>query len=653
MEQKEYTKTYKPADYTDKELTFRNNIIAMCQDSVAQRNQKFVEFDDQTYEQYYESNEKAANSYIKPRANEEDVRVVTGTTKNKKGTLLSALLSYNFGVNVKAFDPKDRLDAEIGSSATDCITKSRQIEEPRYDEKRIAYYNEYCKQGNVFIQENWWEYEIPDYETPNASLSGIKVKGVDFRERIAERFARCESSMVCGLNVFPGTIKEFYIENQPYLILRNVLPWQFLEAKYKNWERWENVNTRFDPTIPRDNKIKYDEWMMQSIKQKSLGEELFVFEKWSNRMMIMVNGTMMLPIMFPLKALLGTSEYPVVKGDADPISRYFFWSKSIPADTKVDQQLFDEFLRLALAKTRRSFKPPMGNNTGQELSNRIFMPGTMTPNIDEKKLFKLLPDDQGVTQSEFAMIEYLKGIIDQKSVSPIMEGQPVNKVMTARESMEIKQQGMAKMGLPVLGIMNMEIRLAWLRLQNIITHWTDPVDYKVEEVKGGVPKVDKKYREITIDTTLDDGQAGQKIIKFTTGELPTSEMLSAREKFIQKKTGRRERHIYINPELWKSIKYNYLIECTPVPKNSSELESALFSENVSEGFNLFGPQSFKMDYLKQRWATVKKEDYEKMFNQMPEEQQMPMSGEEAQTGQLNQQMQPQKQLSLRDLTGVR
>ena len=76
--------------------------------------------------------------------------------------------------------------------------------------------------------------------------------------------------------------------------------------------------------------------------------------KWTNEFMIWCNGVMMLPLGYPLTALNGKCEYTVIKLSVEPISEFFFYSKSIPAKTKVDQAIYDEMYRLMILKFRQS-----------------------------------------------------------------------------------------------------------------------------------------------------------------------------------------------------------------------------------------------------------------------------------------------------------
>ena len=54
----------------------------------------------------------------------------------------------------------------------------------------------------------------------------------------------------------------------------------------------------------------------------------------------------------------------------------------------------------------------------------------------------------------------------------------------------------------------------------------------------------------------------------------------------------------------------------------------MFKQNIKDGFEIFGPQTLNMEYLKQRYAILSKEDPDKFFVQG--QQAMPMAMQQLQ-----------------------
>lgn len=589
-------------NYSEEEASYRAGLIKKLTSAQIARDTSYPEFNDMTYSEYYNSNAKAANSYIPPKRNPDDTRIVTGTTEEKEGTLLSAVLNYNLEPNILAFD-KDMMEVdELGRNVEDLVKKSRQLED--YDEKRVLIYKELFDQGSCFVEEQWVEETKITKKLNNINWSdGVKVKGLKWTEKVEPGFVGCRARLMRGDKVYLGNIKEFDIKKQPYLFTVDIMTYAEAEAIYKNWDRWEFVPNKIVHTNPENT-----DWSLETL-QENFVEVIKFQDKWSNEFMIMINGVMMLPIEFPLEAISPSGDYTIAKGDVFPISQFFAYSKSIPAKTKVDQETLDEMMKLIILKTRKSFMPPMANNTGRVLSRKIFSPGEITNQLDPKKL-QTIGDASGVTASEFSAFEFIKNIIDQKSVSPTFSGENVKGSQTATEIMELKKQQMMKLGLVIFGVISLEKQLSWLRTYNILANWTKEQDTRVNDVTGEIEKV---FKSIEVDTQLEDTSMGKKIIEFSpnAGDY-TPEQIMEEENQLSQIRRQPVRKVYINPEIAKVRNFWY-INVIPTEKNSSDLERIMFKQDIQDSITLFGPESMNFPYLMKRFAVLSKQDPEKWF----------------------------------------
>jgi len=596
-------------DYSDAEKQFRTRIITEMNKSKDQRSQSHPEFDDMDYITYWQTNAKAGNAYIPPKVDEQDIRTTSGATLEKKNTLLTSILNLNLEPDIEAFNREDRHVEELGTVMEDMIKKSRKIED--YDEKRIGFYNELLTQGTVFAEERYVEYQLPNKEMETFGLDDVsKMK---WKKKIATVYKDCASSLVIGLNVYLGNIREKDIQKQPFVVLRRLISRPEAKATYGKWDRFKNVPFHLTATTGQEevDSVPYNDWTLESF-QSGMVEEIRYMNRWSNDLMIMLNGVLMFPVRedgtFPLSSVTGAKLYPVAMGRIEPITN-FAYGKSIPAKTKVDQALFDEMLKALVIKTRKSYYPPMANNTGQTLSKRVLWAGNIEEGINPDRL-QPIGDNNGVSQAEFNAIGFVKQIIDEKSVSPIMEGMAQKERQTAREIIELKQQSMMKMGLAISGVVNFERQLSKLRLYNILKNWTDPIERGIGETSKDV------YRVITVDTSFEDGQDGQRVIEFTE-DLPTDEQVFAEEKIIKQARGKNVRKNYINPTMLRGIDYIWNMEITPTPKDTNALRQAQFEESVQKALAIFAPfgKIPNLDYLGLRWAINAGENPDKFWAQ--------------------------------------
>jgi hypothetical protein len=358
-------------------------------------------------------------------------------------------------------------------------------------------------------------------------------------------------------------------------------------------------------------------------------EEVRYFDKWKNEYQIVLNGVMMLPVGFPMSATLGVCEYPIAKGDAEPISRNFFYSRGLGAKTKMDQSMMDEMFKMMIVKTRKSFKPPIANKSQYTIGAEVYLPGQIFNNLDGDKI-KPIGDNTGVTSAEFNMIQFVKGIIDNKSVTPLMEGQSPGQGATARQIIEQKQQSMIKIGMPMLGVLNFEKRMAWLRIYNILKNWTTPVDQRLGEVGGKIKDMDV-YRTVDIEKESEDGKTGREIIQMQE-DLPSSEQVLAEEEIYNKVKGEKVKKVYLNPKVLGSLKYTWNVNIEPTEKNSGMLKAARFEEMIGKMIQMFAPigKMINAEWAGERMAVLNGEDpgkvWEKAQPQQPQIPGMPPQG---------------------------
>ena len=66
-----------PIVYSNEELKVRSELIKVCTAARDERERPHAEFDEMTFSQYYDTNKRADLSYIPPKKNRDDKRIVT------------------------------------------------------------------------------------------------------------------------------------------------------------------------------------------------------------------------------------------------------------------------------------------------------------------------------------------------------------------------------------------------------------------------------------------------------------------------------------------------------------------------------------------------------------------------------------------------
>ena len=149
--------------YKEEDKEYLSFVQGRLETSKRVRSQVIPEYSNTTYRQYFDSNEKIANTIHEPKKNDDDVIVAAGTIEQKLDALLSNINNLNLTPEVFAFDKQNNKIASLGRALQDIIhdTEIREGGDGGGDEeKKMLRQRELLKQGTVFVQEEWlktWE----------------------------------------------------------------------------------------------------------------------------------------------------------------------------------------------------------------------------------------------------------------------------------------------------------------------------------------------------------------------------------------------------------------------------------------------------------------------------------------------------------------
>lgn len=597
--------------YSQDEELYRKYLLDKLTKARDNREASQIEFDDCGYTAHYDTNYKTGNSYIRKKKNKEDSRIVTGTTLEKENTFLSAILNYNFEPSIKAFDKMDLPLNGLGDKLESLVKKSRSIEQ--YEDKRPLFYKEGADQGTWFAEEVWVEEWKIQKKLKDIDYTKVDVKKIKWETTRERKIIGAQANLIPGTGVYLGNIKQFFMHKQPYVFTRDVISYDEARACYGEYDRFEYVS-RTLKTTDTYNDSQVRKWNLEELED-GMVEVVKYQDKYNNEYMLMLNGVMMLPVGFPLTAISPSGEYTLVKGDIEPISEFFAYSKSYPAKTKVPQEILDDTIRTMVLRMRQLLEPPLANNTSTVLSRKIFYPGNITPDINPNQIQKILGENNQIGAGEFQVFNLVKQIVDEMTTSPIMSGQAAGGRATATEVMQMKQQSMMKLGYAIFGILAFERNLAWLRLYNILANYTKPIDTKINDITGQLEDV---YMSVT-STESDENGSFTRVIDFNPQGLEKSQEQVDAEAKIMSTPKNEIQKVYMNPKIISEnfLKWNFVIDVTPTPKDSSELEISLFIEKVMKAKQIFGPQSTNDPYLRNRLAVMSKEDPEQFWAKQP------------------------------------
>lgn len=608
--------------YFTVEGEYRRFLLQRMLDARNNREAPQIFYNGLTYTENYRGNMLAGNSYTAPRQNAEDTQVVTGTTREKVLAIVSAILNLNFETAFRAFDQDDIEDQALGEAMTDIVERANYME--LWDEKKIYAYMEMSVQGDVYVEENFVEEMVAD--KPRMSLGDITEDSykVDYstKETISS-FSGCRRDIIPGTQIYKGSLTIRDLNDQPFIFTREVKSYEYAKSLYSHIPRFKYVPRQMRPVASNqeDDALGIN-WRLEPINDETC-EIIKYTDRFNKEYQIIINGVMMLPLYYGLP--WGYDGYNVVQGRLEPISPFFSESKSVPAKTKLDQEILDEMYRLAVLKTQKSFMPPIANYTQNILSRSMFLPGKVTNNLVKGDVEVLGgdPDHYSMNPSEFQMIEMVKKFIDEKSVDPVLQGQNPGGDPTATQINTVTQQAKQRLGVIIFGFIQFHMNLDTLRLYTVLDNYTKETGTKANELKTGI---ENKYRTITLNKDLGAKGMGVKKITFTDQHDSPANLYDQQEGITRGEDGvptsvvppkTPVRLMQISPKMLKSIKYSWYAETTPTERETSVSSRIEFEDHIMKAIQMFGPQSINLDYAQQQWAIKNKIKFDSFFNKQP------------------------------------
>jgi len=599
----------KVPDYSDAEKIYISNLQKRLESAKIAREQAFEEFDGLTLTQYYQANERTANTYLKPKKNKGDVVYQSGTLRTKMMAFLSNFQGLNLKPDISAYGKNEMPINILGNAMEDIIDKTEELEGD--EEQKMLRQYELLKQGTVYLEELWEErWEIKKKITKG--FLGM-IKGVLWKTKRILGTGQPRRRILSLLSVYLGDLRIYDHEEQPYIFTVKIMNRVDVEAIFGNWERWQYVSKNKQSfTGASSEQMLFNMWRLTSGMEKDQVEVIKYQDKPNNEFQIILNGVPMLPMGYPFP--WGHGDYSIVQQNLEPIRFDFAYGKSFIFKNKNLVVLLDEMMKLSVLKTQKSYSPPYLNLSGRAVSKSVFMPGKITRGIEANTLVPVSEKEaQGVTNSEFNMVQELIRAIDSNTSSQTFTGAREKGQVTATQIVELQRQAKVMMGILVLAATLLEKKLEIKRLMILLENWFNPLDEVVDKARN---LLRKRYRIVSRKRSIEEEGPGVRMV-VPTKTMPTSEQLMAMENKMKGRIGMPVRILALNPAEIQSTKLTWVTTINPKEKRSSEMSKLMFGAEARDALDL--GLRLNPDWLEDRFAEVWEEDASKMFQRGEEE----------------------------------
>ena len=520
-----------------------------------QREKTWEYFDDLTFEQDYYLNKRAANTYLRPKKNDDEVRINTGVTEKRIEGVANELISMNLQPEVRAYDENDQEIEELGDAFSDLVKRTNEIEQD--DDKYADAILELLTQRAVFVEEIYLDKEVG-------------------RGKDKKQIQRCEKRLLSGLQVYLGNIRlpHYRFKDQPYIVKYERMSYREAEGLYGHKANFEYV-TAGNYSAYGDN-FSYRMAPLESDEVEILHYMSYPDDEYQ----VMINGVMIWEL--AAKLPWRYEGYNISMTVLKPMAIDFSYGKPLTASAKTLQALDNETLRNLVRKFRQAIEPPMGTKSSRIFSRDIWNPGSITQGVRKEDISTLI-DHQGVTGSEMGMMN----LIEQKTneflgTSSIQaaeqrkggKGQATAIVSAQKEAVKM-------LGFAVLSVIRLKKNLTFLRIYNILENETQPTGKRKNELTN---KIENTYKMFTVhESKLNNGRTGKKVIQFTDQPISddmTSQIYQAERQSEMK--GEDLNIVVINAEQLNDIVKNWFISVKQTDKDSSELAKAMFKDQIGQ-----------------------------------------------------------------------
>ena len=614
---KEELEDFAVPDYNDEEKEYIKRLQKRLEKAKRLRDEPREEFDNNSYADYYNANEKYANTYLESKKNKGETTFQSGTLRTKMMSFINAFQAMNISTEITAFGENNLPIQALGTAFEDINDKIDELEND--EERKMLRQYEMVKQGSIFIEETY-ENITETHKTISSGEFG-QVKGVKINVKEVSSEGKFKRTIISSISVFLGNLRKYFIEEQPYLFTVEIWDRSDAEKIYGNWERWKYVSKQKRSFMGSTEEMMINNaWRLIGEHKENQVERIVYQDKPNNEIQIVLNGVVMLPPGYPLTAISPDGEYTIIQQNLEPIRHDFAYGKSFVFKHKNIILLLDEMTKLAVLKTQKSFLPPHLNLSGRVVTSKIFMPAVITKGIRPGEIQPLSPkESEGVTNAEFNMIQEIIRFVDANTASQTFTGarEPGAKP-TATQITELQRQARLMMGIILLAAMMLEKKLTQKRNSLILRYWFNPIDNQVDQARN---QLINKYRQPIVRQTYISQEGRGSRMTILSETIPSPDQIKAEEQRLKELYGSPIKITIINPKQINEAKLTWQIIPTEKPKKTSDLTKVMFAEEITAAKNLgLVPNP---GWLQQKFAEIWENDPNKMFSQEGIPQQLP------------------------------
>jgi len=520
----------------------------LFEEARSQREKSYRFFENRSFESFIQKNKDNFNSYTAPRNKSWKARVFKPLTHNRTIAVIAQTLSSIIKPQFIAQNMDQKVDREMTRVVDDLYGYSTDRE--RFEKKFVNGIVNGCIEGTIHILD---EYRNDIRTVKDITSIDYETGEVKFNEGVRKDFEGLSAEVIPNLEMYPGNVYVFEIQDQPYIFRRRLVDYQTAACQYQKYKNWEYVQA--GRTVYYDSELDTFIEKEEDDYDNNLVEILEYWCRQDDEYHVVIGGVLMTQVDNPIP--YDHKMYPIAKTVYEPFDIQFYWGNSISNKLRYEQGILNTVYKMMIDKTYLSIFPPILTNDTSVLGEDVIVPGKMTPIKSGSEINPMQYYAQGVSQSQIAMVQMLENSMDGSSVNPTTAGQPVSGNATATEVLNMERNAKVILGLFGIFVSFLVEDFARLRVQNILSFY---------------PEIEDMKRITVSNRELGDGTVGDRVFEFDNLEEMTPQMKMEKEFEMLASVDNGEELVVLDKDDFRNLDVFVKIVANPEPRVSDALQ---------------------------------------------------------------------------------
>ncbi len=408
------------------------------------------------------------------------------------------------------------------------------------------------------------------------TIKQVKEDGsYDAKKVLDEAFSGIVQSIVPLNELYISDVYERDIQKQPFLIRRRIIDYSVAAMKYGENPKFKNVTPGVIPVYHEGSDTFYD--VYDESQGDRLVEEVIYYNRKDDLQLSFVNSILMSEADAPNPRV--DKQYPFSKTGFEPISSGFFYYKSLVSKLEPEQNIIDTIYQAIIDGSLLKQMPPTAIYGTETFNSNIITPGKVisftSPDTKVEKI-----DVGSDLNAGYNILEKIESSMAESSMNVMQQGQATVGTNTAYEISVLEQNAKIMLGLfgRMIGFLVKD--LGRLIIGDIVQYYTVG---EVSEITDSL-----NYKNFILPGKSIDGKQRSKSIRFEPNLPETStpeERLNIAFEIMDKEKDD-QRLVFVNPELFRNMKYLVRIDTETVLPKSDNVKKALNLELFDRSIQL-------------------------------------------------------------------